>query len=110
MNIAQMNERITIEKNTVSVDKVGNHRNAWADYYSCYAYAATYEASEDNGKVIAEDKSVVFTIRWSSETKGITSVGYRVRFRGEIYNIRSVDMMNFGKKTIKLRCQLERRQ
>ena len=110
MSISQMNERITIEKNEVVRDKVGNHRNTWADYFSCYAYASTYEASEDNGEVIAENKSVVFTVRWCSETRGLSSTGYRVRFRGEIYNIRSVDMMNYGKKTIKFRCELERRQ
>ena len=29
MEIAKMNERITFEKNTTVVDKVGNHVNTW---------------------------------------------------------------------------------
>ena len=51
--IEKLNERITIEKSTVVTDKVGNHRNAWVDYYTCFAYASTYEAQEDEGEVTA---------------------------------------------------------
>ena len=39
MEIAKMNERITFEKNTTVVDKIGNHVNTWAEYFSCYTYA-----------------------------------------------------------------------
>lgn len=91
-------------------DKVGNHRNAWVDYYTCFAYASTFEAQEDEGEVTAEQKSVVFTVRWCSEVNKLTSTGFRVLFRGELYDITSVDPMNYGKKTIKLHCRLERRQ
>ena len=37
MNIALLNERIRIEKNSVEVDNIGNHKIVWSPYYSCYA-------------------------------------------------------------------------
>ena len=108
--IEKLNERITIEKSTVVTDKVGNHRNTWEEYFTCFAYASTYQAQEDEGEVTAEQKSVVFTVRWCSETRGLTSTGYRIRFREQLYNIESVDPMNYQKKILKIHCRLERRQ
>ena len=108
--IDKLNERITIQQSKHMTDKVGNHRTAWVDYYTCFAYASTYEAQEDEGEVTAEQKSVVFRVRWCSEVNKLTSTGFRVLFRGELYDITSVEPMNYNKKTIKLHCRLERRQ
>lgn len=108
--IEKLNERITIEKSTVVADKVGNHRNTWEEYFTCFAYASTYQAQEEEGEVTAEQKSVVFTVRWCSETRGLTSTGYCIRFREQLYNIESVDPMNYQKKILKIHCRLERRQ
>lgn len=107
--IEKLNERITIEKSTVVTDKVGNHRNTWEDYFTCFAYASTYQAQEEEGEVTAEQKSVVFTVRWCSETRGLTSTGFRIRFREQLYNIESVDPMNYQKKILKIHCRLERK-
>ena len=41
MHISAMNVRISIQKNAVVTDKIGNHKNVWADYYSCYATTST---------------------------------------------------------------------
>lgn len=51
--IDKLNERITIEKSTVVTDKVGNHRNTWEEYFTCFAYASTYQVQEEEGEVIA---------------------------------------------------------
>ena len=53
---------------------------------------------------------VTFTVRWCSEAARITSTGYRVKFRGEAYDIESVDLMNYGKKEIRMKCRREKRQ
>ena len=49
--IEKLNERITIEKSTVVTDKVGNHRNTWEEYFTCFAYASTYQAQEEEGEI-----------------------------------------------------------
>ena len=93
--IEKLNERITIEKSTVATDKVGNHRNTWEEYFTCFAYASTYQAQEEEGEVTAEQKSVVFTVRWCSETRNLTSTGYRIRFRDQLYNIEPSALMRW---------------
>lgn len=105
--IDQLNERVTFQKATVQVDSIGNHRNTWEDWFTCSAYASTYEAQEKEGEVVTEQLTVTFTVRWCTKTKVLTSTGYRVKFRDRIYNIISVDPMNYQKKSLKIRCALE---
>jgi len=107
MEIARMNERITFQKNSVVVDAVGNHKNVWEDYFSCAAYASTYQASESGDEVAMEERSVTFCCRYCSELACVSSTGYRIQFHGEIYNIRSVDMMNYQRKELKFQTARE---
>ena len=107
--IDKLNERLTIEKSKAYTDKAGNHRNTWEDYFSCFTYASTYESQESGDEVKQENRSVVFTVRWCRETAAVTSTGYRVRFRGDVYSILSVDPMNYQKQGIKLHCRKEAR-
>ena len=37
MDVALLNVKITFQKNAVEVDAIGNHKNGWTDYYTCYA-------------------------------------------------------------------------
>lgn len=34
MNVARLSERIVIQENTATVDRVGNHINTWVDYFA----------------------------------------------------------------------------
>lgn len=107
MNIARMNERITFQKNSVAVDAAGNHKNEWEDYFSCFSYASTFQAAEDAGEVTTEERSVTFCCRYCSELACVSSTGYRILFHGEIYNIRSVDMMNYQREELKFQAVRE---
>lgn len=107
-DIARFNERITIQKNSVAIDKYQNHKNVWEDCFSCYAYASTYGVQEKESETVTEERSIVFEVRYCSELSGITSDGYRILFHGDAYDIESVDMMNYQRKTIKLHSRKER--
>ena len=105
MEISKMRSRITIQKNTVEADAIGNRRVVWTDFYSCYAYAniATgktagqeYEAA---GQTIASD-GYTFTVRYCN---------YRILFDGDIYNITLVDDFQFRHETLKLTANKVRR-
>lgn len=109
MKIGRMNERITFQKNTVRVDAYRNHTNTWTDYYSCAAYASTYTANENGEVVTSEERSIAFEVRYCPELKNINSTNYRVVFHDEVFNILSVDMMNYQKKEIRLTCRKEKR-
>lgn len=80
MNIARMNERITFQKSTVKVDAVGNHKNVWEDYFSCFTYASTLQSRREYGEVTTEERSVTFSCRYCSELACVSSTGYRILF------------------------------
>ena len=107
MDIARLKVRITIEKSTVKVDEIGNHTNGWEDYYSCYAHPNTYTVDETESKVDYENKTIAFSVRACEKTKALTSIGFRVQFEGQVYNIVSIDKMNYDNKEIKIRCKKE---
>jgi SPP1 family predicted phage head-tail adaptor len=109
MKISKMNERITIQENVTVVDEYKNHLNEWTDVYSCAAYAGTYAASEAGDEVISEERNITFSIRYCPETKNISSTGHRVLFHDTVYNILSVDMMNYDRQEVKLTCRKEKR-
>ena len=110
MNIALMNVRIAVQKNTVATDKYGNHNNTWEPYLSCYATVSGETPKEDTDTgLTVDDSKVDFTIRFCRAAAEITSTGYRVLFGNEIYDILGVNHMNYKNKGIKLLCQKVRR-
>ncbi len=110
MDIALLNVRITVQKNEVVVDDIGNHKNIWTDWYSCYATVSNESPSEDTAAgVVVDDSKMDFTVRWCRNISEITADKYRVLYAGSIYNILGIDHMNFKKKSVKLKCQKVRR-
>lgn len=113
MNVAALRSRVTFQKNVAEIDKYGNHKNAWTDYYSCFATIGgeglASSKEEQVAGVTVEDFSMTVTVRYCSKIAAITSTGYRVMFMGEIYNIENIDHMNFRKKSLKFTCRKERR-
>lgn len=101
-------ERIIIQKLTIKKDKNANHIKKWSDYYKCYAYVNNLSGSEYyEAKKTNTQHDVIFSIRYSSETKDIDSVNFRVIFRGKPYNITFVDNVMYKNQTIKLRATKE---
>ena len=85
MEVALLNVRITFQKNEVISDAIGNHRNEWTDYYSCYATVSGESGSEKN--VAANtlyDSDLAFTVRYCKALKGADPTKLRVMFQGEI--------------------------
>ena len=110
MEVALLNVRITFQKNEVISDAIGNHRNEWTDYYSCYATVSGESGSEKN--VAANtlyESDLAFTVRYCKALKGADPTKLRVIFQGEIYNITFIDHMNYKNKCLKFRCQKVRR-
>ena len=98
---------LTFQKNETVTDKYGNHKNAWTDYYTCFATIggeglASSKEEQVAGATVEED-SMTVTVRYCAKTAAITSTGFRVVFMGELYN------MNFRKRSLKFTCRKERR-
>ena len=110
MKIELMNVRIFISKNDVAVDAIGNHKNIWSEYYTCYATVSAEAGKEQtDAGLVVDDSKIDFTIRWCEKAAAITSTNFRVCFNGEEYDITAVDHMNYKRKCIKLCCRKTRR-
>ena len=112
MNISGLRVRITIQKNETVVDKYGNHKSIWTDFFTCWASAVTSGLSasekESTGHTTEANKLDI-TVRYSTETAAINSKQYRVLLAGRIYNILSIDEMGFKHNSRKLHTQLTER-
>lgn len=110
MNIELLNVRIYIQENEIISDSIGNRKNAWKDYYTCYATVSCEAGKEEtDAGIIVNNSKIDFTIRWCKKTSLLDSTHYRVEFNNELYDINAVDHMNFKRKCIKLSCQKVRR-
>lgn len=110
MDIALLNVRITFQKAEVTADAIGNRINTWTDYYSCYATVSGEGGTEQSAAGQTVDYTdASFTIRFCKPASEINTTEFRVCFGNEIYNILSIDHMNFKKKTMKFKCQKVRR-
>ena len=112
MEAAALNVKIMFQKNEPMADAVGNHVDAWADYYACHATVG----GEGNGNMENEDaghtvdhSAITFTVRYCRAVDAVSITGFRILFRGEAYDIVSVNHLNFKKRALKFSCRKVRR-
>ena len=103
MKISLMRSRITIQKETVTVDSIGNRTNTWTAWHTCSAYVNMQSGGENEnaGQTVVSD-TLVFTVRYCSALAGMQPDGYRISFNGYLYNITAVDDYQFRHETLKL--------
>lgn len=109
MNIAAMRKRITIQKNSTEIDKYGNHKPAWIDYFTCWATIAKQSNSTDEtheSGYTQEHERLGITVRWSSETAAVNSKEYRITLDDRLYDIVDIDEMNYKHNSRKFICVL----
>ena len=113
MEVSLLNVKITFQKNAVEVDGIGNHKNTWADYYSCHATvsgeAGRQTSESEVAGTVADGSDVSFTVRYCKKASVMDSTEYRVVFDGGIYDIVAIDHMNYKKKCLKFKCRKVRR-
>lgn len=110
MDIAAMNVRVSFQKNETVTDKYGNHKNAWTDYFTCYATIGGETGQEQAvvGETV-ENTDMNVTVRYCTETAAVTSTKYRILFGDNIYDILAVDHLNYKKNALKFKCKKVRR-
>ncbi len=110
MDISKLRSRITIQQAMVQKDAIGNHTNAWKDFYSCAAYANLASGKEYGaaGQTLGSD-TLVFEVRWCERLRDLDGTKFRILFGGNLYNIVTVDDVQFRHEKLKLTAQRERR-
>lgn len=109
MDVAAMNVRIMFQKNEAVSDSIGNHKNVWADYYSCHATISDSQGkssaeSEAAGQTVAHP-DISFTVRFCRKVKAVDTTGFRILWDGGIYDILKVDHLNNRKRALKFKCE-----
>ena len=73
MDIALFNERIVIQKNAVTVDEIGNHTNAWTDYFNMKKWEQAIErAGIDMDFYTTRERSTDELLPWDFIDTGMT--------------------------------------
>ena len=112
MDIGSLRTRIVIQKNETVVDRYGNHKSEWTDYFPCWATCVTSgksaEETEKAGYTQEADRLDI-TVRWSTETAAVNSKQYRILLGERIYDILSIDEMGFKHNSRKLHTRLSER-
>ena len=110
MNIALMNCVITFQQNNPETDSIGNHIDAWTDYFTCHATVSGESGAESvPASATVDNAEIDFTTRWCSLLSAVEPTGYRIVFGDDIFNIVSIDHMNYKRKSLKFRCEKVRR-
>ena len=110
MEIAALRVKIMFQRQKAVVDGIGNHTNRWEDYFACRATVGGEGGTE---KAVAgttvEDADISFTVCFCRAAEAVSSSGFRIVFREELYDILAVDHLNYKKKALKFRCRKVRR-
>lgn len=106
MNVVDFNLRILIQKSDVISDEIGNRKNEWTDYYSCWAAANEASGTETaEAGVTVEHFPIVFTVRDCKKIRSMDTVKYRIVFKNDFFNIISIDHCDFKGETVKIHCE-----
>ena len=111
MKVSGLRVRIKIQKNETVVDRYGNHKPVWEDYFTCWATSVTsgLGTEEEAASHMVENDGLDFTVRYSSETAAVNSKQYRILLGEKIYNILSIDEMGFKHNSRKFHAELSER-
>ncbi len=107
-----LNQRIIFQRQTSSVDEIGNRLNTWSDYYTCWSAVSTSRLNTTEKTEAAqtlEQERLDFVVRYCPQTSEIRSTEYRIVFKERVYDIDSMDNLDFGRKLVKFRTHLGRR-
>lgn len=97
---------IEIQKNNPYQDSIGNPKDSWSTYKKTYAYVNGLSGDEYwEAAALHAEKTLEIITRWKPFFKEINSKEFRIIFKSEIYNIVSVDNIQFKNNIVKMRIQ-----
>lgn len=95
---------VTIQQYVSGFDDIGNPSEEWQDYKTCYAYVNGLSGREYwEAAVVHGENTVEFVFRWKPFFNSMNTKQYRLLFNGGIYDITSIDNIQFRNKTVKIK-------
>lgn len=104
MNASMLKNKITIQKKTAVPDDIGRISEKWSDFMVVHAYANRLSGQE---LIIAaangQQDTVTFSVRYCRALSELNSNDFRIVFMGRIFNILTVDNVQFLNVELKIR-------
>ena len=83
MDVVALRSKVTFQKNETVTDKYGNHKNAWTDYYTCFATIGgeglASSKEEQTAGTTVEDFSMTVSVRYCQKVAEIGRASCRER-------------------------------
>ena len=110
MDIGALRVKIMFQKSSTVVDRIGNRKSEWVDYYGCHATVSGENGSEsETAGITVDNAGIAFTVRFCLAVSAVNVTGYRILFQEELYDIVAIDHLQFKKNALKFRCRKVRR-
>ena len=111
MNASMLKNKITIQKKTAVPDDIGRISEVWSDFMVVHAYANRLSGQElivaaANG----QQDTVTFSVRYCGALADLNSNDFRIVFMGRVFNILTVDNVQFMNVELKIRAVEEERK
>lgn len=104
MQAGAYKNKIEIQKVSNTYDNIGNPKQTWKKVHEGYAYINGLSGKEYwEAASIQQENTLEFVFRWKKFFNEMDTTRYRLRFNGKIYNIHSIDNIQFRNKTVKIR-------
>lgn len=98
------NNKITIQKQTITQDEIGNEDISWTDLYVVYAYInSLYGAEYYTAAAYNQENTITFTMRWFKALDELNLADYRIIFNDVPYEIKSVDNVEYRNRVVKIK-------
>ena len=104
MNASMLKNKITIQKKSAVPDEIGRISEKWSDFMVVHAYANRLSGQE---LIIAaangQQDTVTFSVRYCRALSELNSNDFRIVFMGRVFNILTVDNVQFLNVELKIR-------
>lgn len=105
MNIDNFNNRITIEKRTITKVK-GVQTEVWNTFYSCYCSINSLFGTELYKALEIQQENVLnFTVRYTKTLENLNTKEYRIVWKDRNFNIIATDYFGFSKEKITIKAK-----
>ena len=103
MEVGAMRQRIAIQKASVTEDEIGNRQNTWADYHACFAYVNHTTPKQKHPPPQTHPPHTNHNTKPScKKLERLDCSQFRILFAGRIYNLTTVDDVQFRHQRLKL--------
>lgn len=100
----KLDKRITIQHTSVTTDDIGNQTSEWSDFHSCWAAVHGVSGREYwQAREQHEENTVNFKVRYCKKLKELGTTDFRIKFGDKLYDITSVDNIQFADSLINIK-------